>query len=97
MHKLATSILAGSLLFLAGCGGGGGGNPPPPAVSVTVTPASATVHVTGTQQFAAAVHNSSNQAVTWAVSGSGCTGTACGTISATDSTPRPRQYRIRRA
>jgi hypothetical protein len=41
------------------------------------------VGVTLTQQFTASVSGSSNQAVTWSVSGASCTGAACGTISST--------------
>lgn len=38
-------------------------------VSVSVTPVSASVTVNGTQQFTAAVNNSTDQAVTWSVNG----------------------------
>jgi hypothetical protein len=41
------------------------------AVTVTVTPASASVQAGKTQPFSATVNNSSNQAVTWTVNGSG--------------------------
>jgi hypothetical protein len=53
-----------------------------PTVVVTVDPASASVSVGLTQQFTASVTGTSNTAVTWSVGGSGCSGTACGTISA---------------
>lgn len=39
------------------------------AFSVTVTPASASIGIGGTQQFGAAISGTSNQAVTWAVDG----------------------------
>ena len=52
-----------------------------PVVAVAVTPASASTTVGGTQQFAATVTGTSNTAVTWTVSGVGCTGTTCGAIS----------------
>jgi hypothetical protein len=52
-----------------------------PVVAVTVTPASASITTGATQQFAASVTGSSNTAVTWTVSGAGCSGAACGTIS----------------
>jgi hypothetical protein len=69
-------VLAAALaatLLLSACGGGGGGNnnPPPPAVTVTVSPATATVNAGLTVQFTAAVANTSNTAVTWTVSGGG--------------------------
>jgi uncharacterized protein YjdB len=41
------------------------------AVSVTVTPATASVQINTTQQFNAIVNNSTNQTVTWSVSASG--------------------------
>lgn len=50
-------------------------------VGVTVSPSSVTLAVKGTQQFSAAVTGSSNTAVTWSVSGTGCSGSACGTIT----------------
>ena len=49
--------------------------------AVSVTPAIASVAVGATQQFSASVTGTSNTAVTWAVSGAGCSGAACGTIS----------------
>ena len=78
-----------SLVLLAGCGGGTAPavNNEPPGVApqpngVTVSPASVTVQTGGAQPFAAIVSPSgANQAVTWSVSGSGCTGANCGTIS----------------
>ena len=79
-HKLVISLLAAG--FFSGCGGGNNTSPPPP-ISVLVSPATANIHVTNTQQFTATVQNSSNTSVTWSVSGSGCTGADCGTISAT--------------
>lgn len=71
------------LVVIWGCGGGGGGSPsPPPVVSVEVAPDAATVSVGTTQQFTATVQNATNPAVLWSVSGPGCSGSACGTISA---------------
>ena len=52
-------------------------------VAITVTPGSATVAAGSTQQFAGNVTGTSQTGVTWSVSGSGCTGAACGTISST--------------
>ena len=77
-----------SAVFLAGCGGGASTvNNQPPSVApqpngITVSPASVTVQTGGTHSFAAVVSPSgANQAVTWSVSGTGCTGANCGTIS----------------
>jgi Abnormal spindle-like microcephaly-assoc'd, ASPM-SPD-2-Hydin len=50
-------------------------------VAITVTPGSATLAAGNTQQFAGNVTGTSNTGVTWSVSGSGCGGAACGTIS----------------
>lgn len=55
----------------------GAGSP----VVVTVSPSSATVVVTRTQQFSAAVTGTNNTAVSWSVSGIGCAGASCGTVS----------------
>ncbi len=79
-----------SLMFLVGCGGStsqsANNQPPPPSqpTAVTVSPSSATVIAGGVQQFTAIVTPSgASQAVTWSLSGTGCTGASCGTIDAT--------------
>jgi len=57
-----------------------------PAVSVSLSPATVSVQVGKTQNVTATVHNDSqNQGVSWTLSGAGCTGTACGTLSAATS------------
>src|SRR6516225_2999029 len=83
MNKLFCGALL-SLALLTGCGGGSKSTGPM-KVNVTVTPNASPVivGVNLTQQFTASVSGSSNQAVTWSVSGSSCTGSACGTISST--------------
>ena len=53
----------------------------PLAVVVTLTPTNAIIPVGLNQQFAAFVAGTQTTAVTWTVSGTGCSGTACGTIS----------------
>jgi hypothetical protein len=56
------------------------------AVSVSVAATTATVPVGTTASLTATVQNdSSNKGVTWALSGTGCTGAACGTLSAASS------------
>jgi hypothetical protein len=52
------------------------------AVAVQVNPNSATVAAGSTQQFQVTITGTSNTAVKWSVSGAGCSGAACGTISA---------------
>jgi hypothetical protein len=75
------SVLIVISAALVGCGGGGG-KTPPPVVSITLSPHSSNVTAGQTQQFTATVSGSSNTSVSYALSGSGCTGAACGTISA---------------
>ena len=79
-----------SLAFLDGCGGIASqpiNNQPPvhsQPTGVTVSPTSTTVIAGGMQQFAATVSPSgANQAVTWSLSGTGCTGASCGAIDST--------------
>jgi hypothetical protein len=50
-------------------------------VAIKVNPDNVTVRVGTTQQFAATAPDNSTAAVTWSVSGAGCSGAACGTIS----------------
>jgi hypothetical protein len=52
-----------------------------PVVAVAVTPAKASITTGATQQFTASVTGTPNTAVTWTASGTGCSETACGTIS----------------
>jgi hypothetical protein len=55
-------------------------------VAVSVSPTTLSVQVSQTQSFAAAVANDSqNQGVTWSLSGAGCSGALCGTLSAASS------------
>jgi hypothetical protein len=82
-------------VFLSGCvgtasqsgsSGGGTTDPPPAAIAVTVSPTSMTVQTSQTQTLTATVANdSANKGVTWSVTGAGCTGAACGSVSPTSS------------
>jgi len=51
-------------------------------ISITVSPGTAPVELGSLRQFAASVTSSGNpnRAVSWSVSGSGCSGAACGTV-----------------
>jgi hypothetical protein len=74
-----------SLLFLAaflqGCSSQGNTDDTP-VVGVSISPGTASVQKGLTQNFTASVTNdSTNRGVTWSLSGSGCTGVACGTLS----------------
>ena len=53
-----------------------------PAIGVTVGPAAISMYTGQEFQFESAVTGTSNPAVSWSVSGTGCTGSACGTIDA---------------
>jgi len=61
----------------------------PAAVSVDVQPPTANVQVGHTQQFTATVANAANTAVTWALTGAGCAGATCGTVSASGNYTAP--------
>ena len=50
-------------------------------VGISVAPSTATVSPGATQQFTASVANAINTAVSWSLTGTGCTGGGCGTIS----------------
>src|SRR5205807_1944502 len=61
-----------------------------PTIQVRVAPQAATVLVGKTQTFTATVQNDQqNAGATWSLTGAGCTGAACGTLSANSSTSRP--------
>jgi len=70
-------------------------------VAVTVSPATETVALGGHQQFTASVANTTNTAVTWSITGSGCSGATCGTITtaglytAPASVPTPAQVTVK--
>jgi len=52
------------------------------SVSVSVSPLTAQVSVGGQQQFSAKVSGVTNASVKWSVAGKGCSGSGCGSISA---------------
>src|SRR5271169_3653196 len=55
----------------------------PATITVTVSPASASLPTYGTQQFTSAVTGTSDTQVTWSIRGTSCTGgNDCGSISA---------------
>jgi Putative Ig domain len=78
MKRLSLALMAAVLLWLPGCGGSS-----KRAVVVAVTPSSSVTIVQGQQKsLTAAVSNDSqNQGVTWALSGTGCSGSACGSLT----------------
>ena len=77
-------ILFAGLLGLGGCGGyNAPSQPPPTPSSVTISPTNASLKAgTGTQNFTATVMNDYlSRGVTWALSGAGCSGATCGSLS----------------
>ena len=80
LFALITLVIA-----LSACGWREGGQPTPPGgeSSITVYPNTANVHVSQSILLQATVFNpgSTSGAVTWSLSGAGCSGTTCGTIS----------------
>ena len=54
-----------------------------PVITVAVAPSAQTLQTSSTQQFTASVSGTSNTAVSWAISGPGCSGNTCGAISST--------------
>jgi hypothetical protein len=51
--------------------------------AISISPATASLAVGATQNFTATVCFSTNQNVTWSLTGSGCTATNCGTVTST--------------
>jgi hypothetical protein len=91
---LALALVSALAFLLSGCGGGGSSapSPEPPAggsvISVSVSPTTASINTGQQQDFTAAVANDSqNKGVTWTLTGTGCTGSACGMLSSTSSAP----------
>ncbi len=84
MRNILAFITIIAVVFCCSCGGS---SPPSNASQqIAITPLSATTIVhSQTVEFNAAVTNDTASAgVTWAVSGNGCTGDACGTMSYTE-------------
>jgi hypothetical protein len=77
-----SALFLSGLLVLCACGGGNTAKTAP-AISVSLTPSAQTNIDQGqTLNFTATVSNdSSGKGVTWAMSGTNCTGSACGTFT----------------
>jgi hypothetical protein len=81
-YCILSGLMASVGLLGLGCGGYSAPPPSSQPASVTVSPASASVPVSGMQNFAATVMNDYlNRGVTWVLSGSGCNGATCGSLS----------------
>jgi hypothetical protein len=70
-------LVIGIVGALSSCGGGGDED----VISVSISPQSADCEVSESCSFTATVSGTANQTVTWSLSGDGCTGASCGTIS----------------
>jgi hypothetical protein len=57
------------------------------AITVTVNPPSASLMTGQSSSFEANVNGTLDQNVTWSLSGAGCTGDACGTLTSTTTNP----------
>ena len=91
MHKTvfpAATIAYLWAALLCGCGGGSGSSNNSQKISVMLSQTSASVQVGMPQPFTATVSpGTASQNVTWSLSGQGCTGSACGTLSGTTQNP----------
>jgi hypothetical protein len=75
-----SALLAVSASMIA-CGGGGGGNGNEKQdITVSLSPKTISVAGEETHSFTATILNPNNRGVNWSLSGSGCTGSACGSI-----------------
>ena len=88
--KNATGIVCILTAFLMACGGSSSGpsspsGQSPTQISVAISPsAQQSIDAGQSVNFTATVSNdTSGQGVTWALSGSGCTGSACGALTST--------------
>jgi hypothetical protein len=69
-------------------------------ITVSISPKSVQLAIGGQQQFQASVSGTSTTGVNWSVSGKGCTGATCGTISSTGlytaplTAPAPAQVSV---
>ena len=96
---------------IIGCGGGTFQNSsykspqnPPPAIAVAVSPSTATITTSQSRLFKATINDNSAKGVTWAISGSGCSGAGCGilanagtsvTYTAPETVPNPADVVLR--
>jgi hypothetical protein len=82
MKNLLFVVALLSVALWTGCATGGSGHTKGIQVTVASAGNATVVGVTLMLQFTATVTGTDNHAVTWSVNGTGCTGSACGTIDA---------------
>jgi len=74
-----------------------------PPIVVSLSPLTATVTVGGHQQFTAKVSGTTNTSIAWSLHGTGCSGAACGSISASGlytapaTVPTPAEVTVKAA
>ncbi len=73
-------VLIAICIATIACGGNNQGGQQQQDITVTVSPKTVSVAGDATQDFKATILNPNNRGVTWSISGTGCTGSACGTI-----------------
>jgi len=73
-------LIAVSAMTIACGGSGNNGGQEQQDITVSVSPETASVAGDSTQDFKATILNPNNRGVTWSLTGSGCTGSACGSI-----------------
>ena len=77
----AVTILCILSMSLVGCGGGS--TSVPRGISVSITPSSVNVAISQSRLFNATVNNDdSGKGVTWNLTGTGCSGVECGSLTA---------------
>src|SRR5207248_2056895 len=60
----------------------------PAPISVSISPSASTVQTGSSQSFTATLQNDTqNQGVTWTLSGAGCSGSTCGSLSSGTTNP----------
>jgi hypothetical protein len=94
MKTFLFAVALASLAVAGGCATGGNGVVPPPVtIDVTITSPSDTsplaLYPTEPVTITAKVSNATTTAVTWSLSGTSCTGSACGTLTPTNPAPTP--------
>ncbi len=89
--RAATLPVLAAALAVGACGrsvSNSASSTTPPAIVVSVAPFNASVPIAnGVQSFAAKLQNDTqNKGVTWSLSGAGCSGASCGTLTAVTAT-----------
>ena len=81
-------VFCAVVLLLDGCNSSSSAQDPNLPIAVNISPATASLQAgTGTQTFSATLQNDvQSKGVTWSLSGSGCSGATCGSLSNSTST-----------